>query len=50
MRENYPTAQLRGYWPLLLILLAYFVAGTLYAVQTPRWQGPDEPAHYNYLR
>lgn len=50
MRENYPTAQLRGYWPLLLILFAYFTAGTLYAVQTPHWQVPDEPAHYNYIR
>ncbi|MEA3308163.1 MAG: glycosyltransferase family 39 protein [Chloroflexota bacterium] len=38
------------YWPLLLILLAYFTAGTLYAVQTPNWQVPDEPAHYNYVR
>jgi hypothetical protein len=24
--------------------------GTLYAVLTPRWQAPDEPAHYNYVR
>jgi 4-amino-4-deoxy-L-arabinose transferase-like glycosyltransferase len=31
-------------------LLAYLVAGTLYAVYTPDWQAPDEPAHYNYIR
>ena len=37
-------------WPLLLILLAYFIVGSLYAVRTPAWQVPDEPAHYNYIR
>ncbi len=35
---------------LALILLAYLVIGTLYAVETPPWQVPDEPAHYNYIR
>mgnify|MGYP003325058815 CR=1 FL=1 len=33
-----------------LILLAYFSIGTMYAVNTPDWQAPDEPAHYNYIR
>lgn len=32
------------------ILLAYLAAGGLYAGLTPRWQAPDEPAHYNYIR
>ncbi len=32
-----------------LILLGYLVVGTLFAVQTPDWQAPDEPAHYNYV-
>src|SRR3970040_1291762 len=32
------------------IVLTYLVVGTLYAVHTPRWQVPDEPAHYNYIR
>ncbi len=32
------------------ILVAYFVIGILYAVNTPAWQVPDEPAHYNYIR
>ena len=32
------------------IVLTYLGIGTLYAVHTPRWQVPDEPAHYNYIR
>ena len=35
---------------LLLIIVIYLVVGTLYAVLTPPWQIPDEPAHYNYVR
>ena len=35
---------------LAIIVLAYIVLGTLYAALTPRWQAPDEPAHYNYIR
>lgn len=34
---------------LLCLLLAYLVVGLLFAVQTPAWQAPDEPAHYNYI-
>ena len=33
-----------------LILLSYLVAGALYAIYTPPWQAPDEPAHFNYIR
>jgi len=33
-----------------LILLGYLVAGALYAIYTPPWQAPDEPAHFNYIR
>jgi 4-amino-4-deoxy-L-arabinose transferase-like glycosyltransferase len=33
-----------------VILLSYLVLGGLYAVYTPAWQAPDEPAHYNYVR
>lgn len=33
-----------------LLLLAYLTLGTLFAVRTPVWQAPDEPAHYNYIR
>ncbi len=41
--------------PLVALLLAltivlYLGIGTLYAVLTPVWQVPDEPAHYNYVR
>ncbi len=34
---------------LALIVLAYLVIAALYAVKTPAWQVPDEPAHYNYV-
>ena len=34
----------------LTILLGYWIAGALYAIYTPAWQTPDEPAHYNYIR
>lgn len=33
-----------------LIVVAYLALGTAYALLTPRWQVPDEPAHYNYIR
>jgi len=35
---------------LVAILVAYTTIGVLYAVLTPTWQVPDEPAHYNYVR
>lgn len=35
---------------LQLIVLTYLVLGTLYALYTPAWQAPDEPAHYNYVQ
>ncbi len=34
---------------LALILLVYLVLATLYAVNLPAWQAPDEPAHFNYI-
>ncbi|MGC9394174.1 MAG: glycosyltransferase family 39 protein [Anaerolineae bacterium] len=37
-------------WPAVAILVIFLVVGTLYAVYTPVWQAPDEPAHYNYIR
>ncbi len=33
-----------------LIVIVYLTLGTLYALFTPAWQTPDEPAHYNYIR
>lgn len=33
----------------LLIIVGYLVAGSLFALRTPPWQAPDEPAHYNYI-
>lgn len=35
---------------LALIVVGYLFVGALYALQTPDWQVPDEPAHYNYIR
>ncbi len=35
---------------LTLLLLAYGVVGGLFAILTPAWQVPDEPAHYNYAQ
>lgn len=32
------------------ILAAYLLAGALFAINTPAWQAPDEPAHFNYVR
>jgi 4-amino-4-deoxy-L-arabinose transferase-like glycosyltransferase len=34
----------------IFIVALYLVIGGLYAVYTPAWQAPDEPAHYNYVR
>lgn len=34
--------------PFFALLIAYMIVGGLYAVRTPAWQAPDEPAHYNY--
>jgi 4-amino-4-deoxy-L-arabinose transferase-like glycosyltransferase len=35
---------------LIFIVCVYLFIGGLYAVYTPAWQAPDEPAHYNYVR
>ena len=35
---------------LILIVAVYLLVGGLYAIYTPAWQAPDEPAHYNYVR
>ncbi len=35
---------------LVLILFFQLVFGVQYAVRTPHWQAPDEPAHFNYVR
>ena len=37
-------------WPVIAIIIVYLTVGSLYAVYTPDWQVPDEPAHYNYIR
>jgi 4-amino-4-deoxy-L-arabinose transferase-like glycosyltransferase len=34
---------------LVLILAGYLLVAVNFARQTPPWQAPDEPAHYNYI-
>lgn len=37
-------------WLLLaVIVIAYLIVTALFAVRTPPWQVPDEPAHYHYI-
>ncbi len=39
------------FWLLAALLsLLYLGLATGYALRTPAWQVPDEPAHYNYIR
>ena len=38
-----------AYLLLTLIVILFMALGTLYAIYTPPWQAPDEPAHYNYI-
>ncbi len=48
--EAGPLASLWGqHTGLWLIVLGYCVLVTLYAVFTPPWESPDEPAHYLYV-
>lgn len=35
---------------LAAILVIYLILAGLYALRTPLWQAPDEPAHFNYVR
>ncbi|MBN1136185.1 MAG: DUF2142 domain-containing protein [Anaerolineae bacterium] len=37
-------------WLLAAIIGTYLALAALFAVYTPAWQNPDEPAHYNYVR
>ncbi len=41
---------LRRHWPLAAVLATYLIVGSAFALLTPAWQNPDEPAHYNYVR
>ena len=37
-------------WVLAGVVVVYLGIGSLFAADTPPWQVPDEPAHYNYVR
>ncbi|MBM4464670.1 MAG: hypothetical protein FJ014_03735 [Chloroflexi bacterium] len=47
---NLNTDFLITHYFIMLIIAAYLVVGVLYAVNTPPWEVPDEPAHYNYIK
>ncbi len=36
--------------PLALIITGHLLFGAAYAILTPTWQVPDEPAHFNYVQ
>ncbi|MHB1415130.1 MAG: hypothetical protein ACYC1C_07735 [Chloroflexota bacterium] len=38
------------HFALAAIVTLYVAFGVAYAVKTPKWNAPDEPAHFNYLR
>jgi hypothetical protein len=44
-----PTEGRVARWLLPAIVVLYLILGILYAVYTPDWQAPDEPAHYIYI-
>lgn len=50
MTDNTTTRRPLAPIALAAIVVACLVLGALYAVYTPPWQVPDEPAHYNYVR
>ena len=35
--------------PIRLLTIAYLILGIVFALYTPLWQTPDEPAHYHYI-
>jgi len=37
-------------WWVGALLVVYALLATTYALYTPRWQTPDEPAHFNYIQ
>lgn len=41
---------MRSHLAFLALLAGYLIVAGLYAIFTPDWQAPDEPAHYNYVR
>jgi hypothetical protein len=50
MTANADTRQRLASVALAAIVVVYLALGALYAIRTPPWQVPDEPAHYNYVR
>lgn len=40
---------LHPHTPIRLLTIAYLIMGIVFAIYTPLWQTPDEPAHYHYV-
>ena len=38
------------HWPLCVILVLFMGAGMLYGINTPNFEGSDEPAHFEYVQ
>ena len=38
------------HWPLCVILILFVCVGLLYSINTPVYEGSDEPAHFAYVR
>jgi len=50
IRDTLQAFDIRSSSFVIFIIAVYLGIGVLYAVNTPAWQVPDEPAHYNYVR
>ncbi|MEM4724342.1 MAG: DUF2142 domain-containing protein [Candidatus Hadarchaeum sp.] len=48
--KSWLRAQYRHWHAFAPLVIVYIALGVLYALSTPLWQAPDEPAHYNYVR
>jgi hypothetical protein len=48
--ETHYSLLITRYFSIMLIIATYLTVGILYAVKTPPWGAPDEPAHYNYIK
>jgi hypothetical protein len=47
---NCPMSRSSATLILLVLLIAFLAIGAAFAISTPQWQAPDEPAHYNYIK
>ena len=41
---------MRTHLALVVLIATFLIVGASMPLNTPDWQAPDEPAHYNYIR